>query len=63
MGFATICEASRTLSSVLVINDNYMWTNGFLEKIRMQVGPLKIDLRFTFAGQKVIREVIDRLVG
>jgi hypothetical protein len=26
------CEASRPLSNVFVINDNYMWTNGFLEK-------------------------------
>jgi hypothetical protein len=28
----TSSEASRPLSSILVINDNYMWTNGFLEK-------------------------------
>jgi hypothetical protein len=26
------CEASRPLSDVLVINDNHLWTNEFLEK-------------------------------
>jgi hypothetical protein len=39
-----MCEESRLLNSVFVINYNYMWTNGFLEKIRMQVGPLKVEL-------------------
>jgi hypothetical protein len=27
-----MCEASKSLSSVVVINDNYMWTNGFFGK-------------------------------
>jgi hypothetical protein len=39
-----LCEASRTISSVLVINDEYMWTNGFLEKIRMQLVPVEVEL-------------------
>jgi chemotaxis regulatin CheY-phosphate phosphatase CheZ len=37
-------KESRPLTVVLVINDNYMWTNEFLEKIRMRVGPLTDEL-------------------
>jgi chemotaxis regulatin CheY-phosphate phosphatase CheZ len=39
-----LCEASRPLSKVLIINDHYMWTNDFLKKIRVQVGPLTREL-------------------
>jgi hypothetical protein len=38
------CEASRPLSSVLLNNDNHMWTKGFLEKIRMWVSSLTSEL-------------------
>jgi hypothetical protein len=40
----TSCEASRPLSRALVINQKHVWTNDFLEKIRMQVGPLTCEL-------------------
>jgi hypothetical protein len=39
-----LAKASRPLSSFFVINDNYLWTNEFLEKTRMQVGPPKVEL-------------------